>query len=319
MNDLVTFFINLYQKIGSSNRLINKCRLPSVFRFATRILANFILPLYFKITENQSRYKLNIDDSQENDNNSKIIISFTSFPARINRVWIVVETLLRQSIKPDRIILYLSQEQFPNSTYIPHSLIKLKKRGLEIKIVNGDIKPHKKYYYSILDYVNDYIITVDDDIFYKRDFIKDLLFNHAEHPKSIICNIASTIGIDKNGEIIPYNLWKRANSNTLDNKNFLIGCGGVLYPPHSLNNMVTNMEIFMNICPTTDDIWLNAMAQLNNTSIYVADNKIMLPVLNLHPQNLHSLNVNKNVNDINIETLILYYKKNYNIKLFDLK
>ena len=38
-----------------------------------------------------------------------IIVSLTSYPKRIGTVWLTIETLLRQSVKPDEIILWLAQ------------------------------------------------------------------------------------------------------------------------------------------------------------------------------------------------------------------
>ena len=43
----------------------------------------------------------------------KVIVSFTSYPKRIGDVWLVAETLLRQSCKPDKVILWLADSQFP--------------------------------------------------------------------------------------------------------------------------------------------------------------------------------------------------------------
>ena len=40
------------------------------------------------------------------------IVSLTSFPARINTAHLAINTLLQQTFKPDRIILWLASEQF---------------------------------------------------------------------------------------------------------------------------------------------------------------------------------------------------------------
>ena len=64
-----------------------------------------------------------------------VIISFTSFPARINDVWKVVESLKNQSILPAKIILWLSKEQFPDGSGIPASLKDREGDIFEIRIV----------------------------------------------------------------------------------------------------------------------------------------------------------------------------------------
>ena len=52
-------------------------------------------------------------------------------------------------------------------------------------------------------------------------------------------------------------------------KNAQTGCGGVLYPPKSLNPNVLNKQEFMSLIPTHDDIWFWLNAILNNTKIKV--------------------------------------------------
>ena len=41
-----------------------------------------------------------------------LIVSLTSFPERINLAHITISTLLNQSLEPDKIILWLAEEQF---------------------------------------------------------------------------------------------------------------------------------------------------------------------------------------------------------------
>src|SRR5690606_16598971 len=96
-------------------------------RFIVMILANSIIPLYFRISGllNRRSYAL------ANNNSNDLIVSLTSFPARIDRLWLVVECILRQSYKPDRIILWLSKEQFTTVNELPKSLLEQRSRGLE--------------------------------------------------------------------------------------------------------------------------------------------------------------------------------------------
>mgnify|MGYP000808865909 FL=1 len=95
----------------------------------------------------------------------KIIVSLTSFPKRIDTLWITVETLLRQSMKPDEIILWLAEEQFNGIDSLPKALLEQQKRGLTIRFCD-DLRSHKKYYYTMQEYPRDIVILVDDDMFY---------------------------------------------------------------------------------------------------------------------------------------------------------
>ena len=76
----------------------------------------------------------------------KIIVSLTSFPARIDCVEYSVKSLMMQDYKPDRIILWLSNLQFKSEGELPDTLLVLKDKGLEIKFCNDDLRGHKKYF-----------------------------------------------------------------------------------------------------------------------------------------------------------------------------
>ena len=74
----------------------------------------------------------------------KIVVSLTSFPARIPTLYITVSSLLNQSMKPDKVVLYLAKEQFPNlENDLPENLLRLKEFGLSIRWCN-DIRSYKK-------------------------------------------------------------------------------------------------------------------------------------------------------------------------------
>ena len=49
---------------------------------------------------------------------------------------------------------------------------KLKINGIDIITVNKDLKPHKKYYYTMLKYPEYAIVKVDDDITYSKTCLK---------------------------------------------------------------------------------------------------------------------------------------------------
>ena len=201
----------------------------------------------------------------------KIIASLTTFPERIYTVEKTIKTLLMQTLKPDVIVLWLAEEQFPNKEKeLPSELLKLKDFGLQIKWCN-DIKSYKKIIPALKEYPNDIIITFDDDIYYANDVIKNLYNSYLENPNCIHTNRSWRIFAGKNGSICTKSAaamyWTRYEDCSF--KNTIIGCGGVLYPPHSLSPEVLNEEKFVSIIPTQDDIWLWAMAVLNDTKIKV--------------------------------------------------
>ena len=85
-------------------------------KFFKKILDRYVPAKYDKEFDVQ-----HIGINKDTNRQDKIIVSLTSFPGRINEVWICVESLMRQTFKPDAIELWLSLRQFPDRV-IPWNL-----------------------------------------------------------------------------------------------------------------------------------------------------------------------------------------------------
>ena len=77
-------------------------------KFFKKILDRYVPAKYDKEFDVQ-----HIGINKDTNRKEKIIVSLTSFPGRINEVWICIESLMRQTFKPDAIELWLSLKQFP--------------------------------------------------------------------------------------------------------------------------------------------------------------------------------------------------------------
>lgn len=205
----------------------------------------------------------------------KLIVSLTSFPQRMYDIHYCLYSLLKQTLKPDMIILWLAEEQFPDKENdIPQEVLNLQKFGLTIKWCKN-LYSYKKLIPTLEEFPNDIIITTDDDIFYEKDCIEKLYKSYIETPDTISCHRCHRIKTGKNGEILSYKKWtKKISGESVSFKNFFTGAGAVLYPPHSLYKDITNIELFTKLAPHADDIWFWAMAVLNNTQIKVVKNNI---------------------------------------------
>ena len=214
--------------------------------------------------------KLSLPCLNTNPRTPKIILSLTTFPDRINSVSKTIKTLLNQTLKPDKVILWLASEQFPKKEQeLPKDLLELKNFGLDIKWCE-DIKSYKKLIPSLIEFPNDIIITFDDDIYYPFDTVEKLYNSYLKNPDCIHTNRAKRFYI-KNNTICAKKMsevyWTKYQD--ISYKNAQTGCGGVLYPPKSLNPNVLNKQEFMSLIPTHDDIWFWLNAILNNTKIKV--------------------------------------------------
>lgn len=195
------------------------------------------------------------------DAESKIIVSMTTYPARIGSVWITIASLLQQTMRPCKVILWLAEEQFPDHE-IPDNLKRLKRRGLEICFCE-DLKPHKKYYYVMQEYSDYYIITADDDIFYPENHIEQLWKGHEKYKDAIICHWSHQIAVDEQGNFRAYNDWPDNGGGDPSYAALAVGCNGILYPPASLPNETFDREKIMEHSLCTDDLWLKCMEILN--------------------------------------------------------
>ena len=240
--------------------------------FSIRRIDNHVILMFCGI-QLKLKYKTNFTCPEVKDvgvtNNkreTKIIVSLTTFPVRIETVYKTVSTRLTQTLKPDEVILWLADSQFPDKK-LPENLTKLQQYGLTINWCE-DLRSYKKLIPALQQYPNDIIITVDDDLYYAEDTIETLYNSYIKHPKDIHAHRCGEIVLGKN-KITDVSMRK------LYFKEFLgasylyrqIGYGGVLYPPHSLHSDVLDTKKFTTLVPTHDDIWFWVMAVLNNTKI----------------------------------------------------
>ena len=197
--------------------------------------------------------------------NHDIIVSLTTYGKRIYDVAFTIESIMQQSMKPNRIILWLDQS-FENKQ-IPSSLVKQQSRGLEI-VFCKDIRSYTKLVPALCQFPNDAIITIDDDCLYDFDVIEKLIKAYVEDSQYIYCLRCHKMTFDKKGTIMPYNKWEWfSKDENPSHLNFATGVGGVLYPPHSLDEEVTNESVFLDICKFADDIWFKAMAIKKGTEV----------------------------------------------------
>ena len=254
---------------------------------------------------------------------TKIIISLTSYPKRIHYLDVVLYSLLNQTIKPDKIILWLSYEEFPNlEGDVPSSILLLKKYGINIEFCKN-IFSYKKLIYSLQKYPNDIIITADDDAYYPSDWLEKLYNSYLKNPNAIHCHRCRRILLDNDNNILPYEKWQlikvRNNIETCSFRNMFTGLGGVLYKYDFLYKDVLNEKLFIDLAPTTDDIWFWAMAVLNGTKINVVNENIEPIDIRIDDDRFDGLwhNFNYTNNDKYIANVVDFYGNKLKDKLIE--
>lgn len=135
----------------------------------------YVAGLIYRIVTKILRKKVDKLDIQQISLNSDyreqiLTCSLTSFPDRISTVHYTIKSLYNQSVKPDRIILWLSSAEF-DGVELPESIKALQRKGLEIRFCEN-LYGHKRYYKMIEEQkTNELLLMFDDDIIDRKSVV----------------------------------------------------------------------------------------------------------------------------------------------------
>jgi len=128
---------------------------------------------------------------------NKIIVNFTTYPKRDMYMPKMLENFKNQTIKPNKIILWLSEDEYEKDNLPKHIEKCLTDRLLtDIMWVKKNIFCHKRH--ECFKYFNScFNVFIDDDTLYPSNFLKELITEAKEHPNAISCYWSR--GIDYEG------------------------------------------------------------------------------------------------------------------------
>lgn len=241
------------------------------------------------------------------DLKTPIIVSLTSYPARFPTLHISLKSILNQTLKPTKVILWLDKDVSLES--VPKNILKLQKKGLEIRCGGEPLKPHKKYFHAMKEFRDACIVTVDDDVIYMPDTLASLYASFLKHPNCVSARRVHKILYDINHKAVGYNSWDYDCKNDPGPSRQLIatGVGGVLYPPHifDMDSEFFNPKNIMDNAWSVDDIWLKFVENSLNIPVAWVPNKQTHPIYiknkALAKTSLYISNVHNSYNDSAIE------------------
>ena len=207
-------------------------------------------------------------DARRSGRRVPVIVSMTSYPARIRTTWIAVETLIRQTVRPEKIVLVLNEEEFP-SREIPKSLERRRRRGLEVMWIEKNGRSYDKLLPVRHSFPDKTIVTCDDDKYFPRHLIASLVEASELHPGAIIGSRGWRMTYSSLGKIHYGENWSRAAVGDAGADILTPGGNGCLYPFDSLHPSVDSLDTALELCPTADDIWFWS-AGLKNQSSFVS-------------------------------------------------
>ena len=189
-----------------------------------------------------------------------VVISFTTFPLRIGSAHLVVKSLLAQTMLPEKIVLYLARDEFPEPD-LGAELEALRSARFDIVFVDENVRSYNKLVHALRQFPNASIITCDDDRIYRRSLVRALVGTAAAHPGEVISWSARRIP-ESDCDTAPYRLWPACRGNEAGDI-LPLGYAGVLYPAGCFAAEVTNRDVFLELAPSQDDLWFRMMTSLN--------------------------------------------------------
>ena len=236
-----------------------------------------------------------------------LVVSLTSYKSRFENLHLTLRSLLLQEVHPDLLILWIAQHE---KSDIPDKVWELEQYGLQIQFCE-DFRSYKKIVPTLVEHPDSFIVTADDDIYYQPGWLQALVASWDGNYKTVTAHRAHKIRLDKKGNPTPYCSWKWqvGSEETADGLIFPTSGAGTLYPPRVFHEDVTKPEIFMELCPDTDDIWLYWMALLNGAKAKRSNyNFLLIEWHNKKSSPLWQKNIRENGNDSSIKNLLRRYK-----------
>jgi hypothetical protein len=191
---------------------------------------------------------------------ARLHVTLTSYRARFGVVGTTLRCLLMQTLRPDKLVLWVSEADYP---HLPADVQQLKAAGLQIRTCR-DLRSYKKIIPALQEDPGAIWVTADDDCYYAPDWLESLVRAWKPNSREIVCQRAHRIRLKDDGSPRPYREWQiELREESAHPLNFFTGIGGVLYPPGCFAAEVLDEALFQRLCPRTDDVWLWWMIRRN--------------------------------------------------------
>lgn len=244
--------------------------------------------------------------------NRRIIVSMTSYPKRVDTVTAALWTLLRQTVTPDRLLLWLPAAEFEEEgKELPEELVALEKAVsyFEIKWTEESLRPHNKYYWALQEFPDDIVITVDDDLLHPTTLIQNLLDLHYQFPRAVIASRTHLVTLDSQSGIAPYAQWEFEQHRYLRQPRYDVlatNGAGTLFPPRLLPEDLFDPAAIRETTLFADDLWLMAWEYLYDIPIVATGQSGLTYAEGTQEDGLLHRNLAQNEND---STLAKLYEK----------
>lgn len=185
-----------------------------------------------------------------------LVVSLTSYPLRFDALPFVLRSLVAQTVRPDRVVLWLAEG---DEASLPPEVALM---GIEIRTC-PDWRSYKKIVPTLMEWPGSCIVTADDDVYYGPQWLEGLV---RRADAGVAAHRAHRVTLDAGGRPRRYADWQR-NIGAPDCSALIFptGVGGVLYAPGVFHDDVCRADLFQALAPSADDVWLYWMHRLGGS------------------------------------------------------
>ncbi|UFH59366.1 glycosyltransferase family A protein [Sulfurovum mangrovi] len=202
--------------------------------------------------------------------NRKIIISCTSTKNRLNFLYYMLISLQKQTLQPDLIYINLSKQPYlfdEGISTLPDWLKNNEKVIVNFVENTGPYRKLNPLFEKNLVKDDDLIITADDDILYGENWIKNLVKESDRNPKDIVCCRARKMQKNIFGKYTNYSMWSLINKTHKQINILPTNGAGTVFKKSFLDIQFLLDKKYLNIAPTTDDLWFKMASMRKNINI----------------------------------------------------
>ncbi|HED1778825.1 TPA: glycosyltransferase family 2 protein [Raoultella ornithinolytica] len=228
-----------------------------------------------------------------------LIVNLTTTHSRLDLCSITLYSLLNQSMLPDKIRVWISEESYLSDhgiKEIPDYLLSLNRIKDIIEFVyTKNTGPYRKIFPALKKAdENDVLVYADDDVVYHREWLNSLFTTFKKYDTTNI--VAARVRLKRKNIFNKYKSYVAYpicfNEQTLLNDYIITGLGGAILMKKHINSKYIYMEDYVDIAPKTDDLWISEIISLSKTNVTTCPKAIECLTEINHSNNALSANNN---------------------------
>lgn len=233
-----------------------------------------------------------------------VVVTLTTTPMRIKRIWPTLNSILQQSERPEKIYLWIPKKfkRFPEHKILQVPSFIKNNSYIQVEYIENDFGPATKLLPCLKLFAQEdkKIIVIDDDRVYPRDLIKDLLKYEAMDPKVAI-GIAGTVVVGQY-----YREYRAAKKITM--VDVLLGYKGYLVKTHFFSEAVFNYPSNLPEAFFEDDAWFGGHLEKNGIRRILVPTKLSMHNIMTLNKKTFALCMNENKGKHNFKRVFNYFR-----------